>query len=89
MAIGSTRRRLSFFVMVFCYSRLCYLEFSLGEATEHFLQAHQNAFEFFGGVPAKVLMLFSGTLRKLGHREVIRFFGLQNIRNQRLSLLKL
>jgi transposase len=56
MAIGSTRRRLSFFVMVLCYSRLCYVEFTLGEATEHFLAAHQNAFEFFGGVPAKVLI---------------------------------
>jgi transposase len=56
MAIGSTRRRLSFFVMVLCYSRLCYVEFTLGEATEHFLAAHQNAFKFFGGVPAKVLI---------------------------------
>ena len=56
MAVGSTRRRLSFFVMVLCYSRLCYLEFSLGEATEHFLSAHQNAFEFLGGVPCKVLI---------------------------------
>ena len=43
MSIGSTRRRLSFFVMVLCYSRLIYVEFSLAEATEHFLQAHQNA----------------------------------------------
>ena len=56
MSIGSTRRRLSFFVMVLCYSRLIYLEFSLAEATEHFLQAHQNAYEFFGGVPEKVLI---------------------------------
>ena len=56
MSIGSTRRRLSFFVMVLCYSRLIYIEFSLAEATEHFLQAHQNAFEFFGGVPEKVLI---------------------------------
>ena len=56
MAVGSTRRRLSFFVMVLCYSRFCYLEFSLGEATEHFLAAHQNAFEFFGRVPAKIII---------------------------------
>ena len=56
MSVGSTRRRLSFFVMVLCYSRLIYVEFSLGEATEHFLQAHQNALEFFGGVPAKVII---------------------------------
>ena len=58
MAVGSTRRRLSFFVMVLCYSRLCYVEFSLGEATEHFLSAHQNAFEFLGGVPFRVLIDF-------------------------------
>ena len=56
MSVGSTTRRLSFFVMVLCYSRLSYVEFSLKEATEHFLQAHQNAFEFFDGVPAKVLI---------------------------------
>jgi transposase len=42
--------------MVLCYSRLCYLEFSLGEATEHFLAAHQNALEFFGRVPAKIII---------------------------------
>jgi hypothetical protein len=42
--------------MVLGYSRFCYLEFSLGEATEHFLSAHQNAFEFLGGVPFKVLI---------------------------------
>jgi transposase len=56
IAIGSTRRRLSFFVMVLCYSRLCYVEFTLGEATEHFLAAHQNALEFLGRVPAKILI---------------------------------
>ena len=56
MSVGSTTRRLSFFVMVLCYSRLSYVEFSLKEATEHFLQAHQNAFEFFDGVPARVLI---------------------------------
>ena len=29
---------------------------ALGEATEHFLAAHQNALEFFGGVPDKILI---------------------------------
>jgi hypothetical protein len=42
--------------MVLCYSRLSYVQFSLKEATEHFLRAHQNAFEFFGGVPQRVLI---------------------------------
>ncbi|MGA8745840.1 MAG: IS21 family transposase [Solirubrobacterales bacterium] len=56
MALGSTTRRLSFFIMVLAYSRMLYVEFTLSEATEHFLGAHQNAFEFFGGVPAVVLI---------------------------------
>jgi len=29
MAVGSTRRRLSFFVMVLCYSRMMFVEFTL------------------------------------------------------------
>ena len=31
IAVGSTRRRLSFFVMVLCYSRMMYVEFTLSE----------------------------------------------------------
>lgn len=54
--VGATLRRLSFFVMVLCHSRLLYVEFTLGEATEHFLACHQNAFEFFGGVPLTTLL---------------------------------
>ena len=42
--IGSTRRRLSFFVAVLCYSRMLYVEFTLGQSQEHFLQCHDNAF---------------------------------------------
>jgi transposase len=62
---GSTRRRLSFFVMVLCYSRLMYLEFTLAESMEHFLACHQHAFEFFGGAPQKVMIdnLKVGVLR--------------------------
>jgi len=54
--VGSTRRRLSFFVMVLCHSRLMYLEFTLSEGMEQFLSCHRHAFEFFGGVPAKVMI---------------------------------
>jgi transposase len=52
--VGSTRRRLSFFVMVLAFSRKMYLEFTLSETLEHFLSCHQHAFEYFGGVPAQV-----------------------------------
>lgn len=53
--VGSTRRRLSFFVMVLGYSRMAYVEFTLGQSQEHFLSCHRHAFEFFGGVPEKIM----------------------------------
>lgn len=53
--VGNTRRRLSFFVMVLGYSRMLYVEFTLGQSQEQFLSAHRHAFEFFGGVPAKIM----------------------------------
>ena len=54
--VGSTRRRLSFFVMVLCYSRMVYVEFSLSEAMDQFLTSHRHAFEFFGGTPQKIMI---------------------------------
>jgi transposase len=54
--VGHTSRRLSFFVMVLCYSRLMYVEFTVSQTMEHFLACHQHAFEFFGGVPHSVMV---------------------------------
>lgn len=67
LAVGSTRRRLSFFVMVLCYSRLMYVEFTLSEGMEQFLSCHRHALEFFQGVPVKVVIdnLKVGVLRHL------------------------
>lgn len=50
------RRRLSFFVMVLCHSRMLYAEFFYGEAMEHWLAAHRNALEFFQGVPERIMV---------------------------------
>lgn len=65
VTVGSTRRRLSFFVMVLCYSRLMYVEFTLTEGMEQFLSCHRHAFEFFGSVTEKVVIdnLKVGVLR--------------------------
>jgi transposase len=54
--VGGVRRRLSFLVMVLCSSRLMRVEFTLGQGMEHFLACLQHGFEFFGGVPAKVMI---------------------------------
>lgn len=75
--IGSTRRRLSFFVMVLCHSRMAYVEFTCGEATEHFLACHQNALEFFSGTP-KVILIDNLKTGVLSHR-----FGQNAIFNPR------
>ncbi len=53
---GATRRRVSFFVMVLAHSRRLYLEFTLAQSMEHFLHAHRNAWEYFGGVTAEVMV---------------------------------
>lgn len=53
--VGQAARRLSFLVVTLCYSRLMYLEFALAQTLEHFLSCLQNAFLYFGGVPAEVL----------------------------------
>jgi len=65
--VGETRRRLSFFVMVLCYSRLMYVEFTLSQTMEHFLAGHQHAFDFFGGVPSKIMVdnLKSAVLKRI------------------------
>ncbi|AUB80663.1 IS21 family transposase [Candidatus Thiodictyon syntrophicum] len=55
IAVGETRRRLSFFVMVLAYSRQLYVEFTLAQTMEHFLAAHINAFNALG-VPQKVMV---------------------------------
>ena len=68
VAVGETRRKLSFFVMVLCYSRMLYVEFTLNQRMEQFLACHQNAFAFFGNrVPEKLMIdnLKSAVLRRL------------------------
>ncbi len=65
--VGATTRRLSFFVMVMCYSRLMYVEFTVSQTMEHFLGCHQNAFQFFGAVPEKIMVdnLKSAVLKRI------------------------
>jgi transposase len=66
VGVGSTRRRLSFFVMVQCYSRQMYVEFTVSQTMEHFLGCHERAFAALG-VPTKIMVdnLKSAVLRRL------------------------
>ncbi|MEA3278493.1 MAG: IS21 family transposase [Pseudomonadota bacterium] len=68
ICVGQTRRTLSFFVMVLCYSRLMYVEFTCAQTLEQFLACHQHAFAFFGDrVPSAIMVdnLKSAVLRRL------------------------
>jgi transposase len=74
VAVGSTRRRLSFFVMVLCYSRMLYVECTVAQTMEHFLACHQHAFEFLHAVPQQVMVdnLKSAVLKRaLGQAPVL------------------
>jgi transposase len=86
--VGSTQRRLSFFVMVLCYSRMMYVEFTVSQSLEHFLACHQNAFHFFGAVPENIMVdnLKSAVLRRLigqapvfhpRYLDLSQYFGFQ------------
>jgi transposase len=55
LRIGSTPRRVSVFVAVLCYSRLCYLEFSLSQRKADFYRGVANALNFFQGSPRKII----------------------------------
>jgi transposase len=67
LAVGNTRRRLSFFVMVLAFSRQMFLEFTISQTMEHFLSCHEHAFLAFGGVPSKIMVdnLKSAVLQRL------------------------
>ncbi|MCJ8503213.1 IS21 family transposase, partial [Desulfatitalea alkaliphila] len=67
VAVGAAVRRLSFFVMVLCYSRMMYVQFTVSQTMEHFLDCHQNAFEYFGAVPKRIMVdnLKSAVLKRI------------------------
>ena len=53
--ISTTKRKVSVFVAVLCYSRMIYIEFSLSQRKAEFYRALVHAMEFFGGSPRKII----------------------------------
>lgn len=48
---GGHQCKVYVFVMILCYSRLMYIEFSLSSGLYDLLRCHQNAIQYFGGIP--------------------------------------
>ncbi len=71
--IGRATRPLMGFVMVLSWSRQIFLRFYLDAKMPSFLRGHVEAFDFFGGVPKKILYdnLKSAVLERYG--DAIRF----------------
>jgi transposase len=67
VAVGNTRRRLSFFVTVLAFSRQMFVEFTVSQTMEHFLACHEHGFAALGGVPSKLMVdnLKSAVLQRL------------------------
>lgn len=55
LTIGRTKRKVSVFVAVLCWSRLRYIEFSLSQRKADFYRAVVHALEFYGGSPRKII----------------------------------
>jgi transposase len=55
ITIGKSTRRVSVFVSVLGYSRMCYIEFTLSQRKSEFYRCLVNALHFLGGSPRKVI----------------------------------
>lgn len=66
--IGKAERRLSAFVLTLSHSRMIFVRFFYSQSMREFLQGFVEAFEFFGGVPRKILLdnLKSGVTDRAG-----------------------
>ena len=53
--IENTTRKVSVLVAVLCYSRLCYIEFTLSQRKAEFYRAIVHALEFWGGSPRRII----------------------------------
>src|SRR6266478_6252715 len=53
--VGSSRRKVSVFVAVLCYSRMLYIEFTLSQRKAEFYRGLVNALTFFGGSPRHLI----------------------------------
>ena len=71
--IKNTRRRISVFVAVLCYSRMCYIEFTLSQRKQEFYRGTANALQFFGGSPKKIIFdnLKAAVVRGSGRTAII------------------
>jgi transposase len=53
--VGGTRRKVSVFVAVLCYSRLQFIEFTLSQRKAEFYRCLVNALTFFSGSPRQLI----------------------------------
>lgn len=70
---GKDLRKVWCFVMIECYSRLLYLEFTHSCNLDVFIGCHINAFNFFGGVPRELVFDNAKTMVIERDGALIRF----------------
>ncbi len=66
-------RKVHCFVMVLCWSRLMYLEFTLSANFESFIRCHEHALAFFQGVPREIWYDNLGSAVAEHRRRLVRF----------------
>jgi hypothetical protein len=80
LQIGSTRRKVSVFVAVLCFSRLIFIEFTLSQKMHEFLTCLAHALEFFGGSTRRIIVdnMKTAVIRGSGREAVFHpeFLGI-------------
>lgn len=66
-------RKVHCFVMVLCWSRFMYLEFTLSANFESFIRCHEHALAFFQGVPKEIWYDNLGSAVAEHRRRLVRF----------------
>lgn len=79
---SGVKRKVHAFVMLLCFSRMLYVEFTLGMRIGELIRCHQNAFDYFGGWTHSILYdnmaqvrLPSGRLNPL-MRDFLTYHGI-------------
>ena len=83
--VNGKNRKLYAFVMTLSHSRYRYVEFAFSQDQVSWAQLHVNAFNFFGGVPSRVILdnlkagvikpdIYDPTLNET-YSELSRFYG--------------
>jgi len=89
--VSGKRKKAWAFVMTLSYSRYMYAEISFDQSVKSFIQAHVNAFKYFGGIPRLLKIDYAAeltTLHAYGKATCVQGFA-RKVRNNLVERVKM